>query len=138
MLANLKGKPKKGQQDSGDPQNVLSLEVPYLLYGCILPCVLAVLRGSSSLRNHGKHVKTITTANQGGSWRESTRQTRRAHFLRKPFKLGLVSCSDDLSPSCCRHDFGERIYSFPFWGRRIKRTKHGSLKVFSSIVLDTF
>ena len=44
VLANLKGNHKGSRQDSGDPQNVLSLEVSCLLCGCILPCVLAVLR----------------------------------------------------------------------------------------------
>ena len=99
MLANLKGKHKGSRQDSGDPQSVLSIEVSCLLYGCILPCVLAVKRRSSSLRSHGKHVKLLQQENRRRVVeRAQEKQDERVPY-EKPLKLGLVSSSDDQSPS---------------------------------------
>ena len=80
VLANLKGKHKGSRQDSGDPQNVLSLEVSCLLYGCILPCVLMVLRRSSSLRSHGKHVKLLHQENKGELERAQDKQDERVPY----------------------------------------------------------
>ena len=99
MLASLKGKYKGSRQDSEDPQNVLSLEVSCLLYGCILPCVLAVLCLSSSLRSHGKHVKLLQQENRMRVVeRAQEKQNERVPY-EKPLKLGLVSSSDEPSPS---------------------------------------
>ena len=100
--------------------------------------MLAVLLRSSSLKSHGKHVKLLQQKNRMRVVeRAQEKQDERVPY-EKPLKLGLVSSSDDPSPSLCRHDFGECIYSFPCWGRRIKRSKHGLLTVFSSVVFDTF
>ena len=97
LLANLKGKHKGSRQDSGDPQNVLSLEVSCLLYGCILPCVLAVLRRSSSLRSHGKHVKLLQQENRMRVVERAQEKQDESVPYEKPLKLGLVSSTFSFS-----------------------------------------